>query len=152
MNKGRVAELLDNYVSGIDERFSVSQSSTGLDIYIEGDCFASFQEFKISEFCIWGSAYQDALVAQTGIIQKFYMKACELLEKLNEKEYTIQVIVGNDTSYLNQFIGKGYMFSDTISSHDLFKTHFTKSEIEELKQRDDIAIDWDKAIIKEVEE
>lgn len=151
MNKERVAELLDNYVSGIDERFSVSQSSTGLDIYIEGDCFASFQEFKISEFCIWGSADQDALVAQTGIIQKFYMKACELLEKLNEKKYTIQIVRNNTDSFLNLNQNENSIVFYGKWNSSAWKNEFTQKEIEKFKQRQDIAIDWDKAIIKEVE-
>lgn len=152
MNKKRVAELLDNYVSGIDERFSVRRSSTGLDIYIEDDCFASFQEFKISEFCIWGSADQDALVAKTGIIQKFYMKACELLEKLNEKKYTIQIVRNNTNSFLNLNQNENSIVFYGKWNSSAWKNEFTQKEIEKFKQRQDVAIDWDKAIIKEVEE
>lgn len=40
-------------------------------------------------------------------------------------------------------------FCDDIEN-DYIKTRFTQSEIDELKQRDDLAIDWNKAIIKEV--
>ncbi len=39
-------------------------------------------------------------------------------------------------------------FCDDIET-DHVKTRFTQSEIDELKQRPDLAIDWNKAIIKE---
>ncbi|MEY8295019.1 hypothetical protein [Limosilactobacillus caviae] len=43
------------------------------------------------------------------------------------------------------------MFCSDIET-DHVKTRFTQAEIDELKQRDDLAIDWYKAIIKEVKD
>ena len=68
------------------------------------------------------------------------------------QKYTIQTIAGNFLSYLNyNSIGNRFIFNNNIDSKD-FQTAFTKDEINELKKRDDIAIDWNKAIIKEVEQ
>lgn len=68
------------------------------------------------------------------------------------QKYTIQTIAGNFLSYLNyNSIGNRFIFNNNIDSND-FQTSFTKDEINELKKRDDIAIDWNKAIIKEVEQ
>lgn len=68
------------------------------------------------------------------------------------QKYTIQTIAGNSQSYLNyNSIGNRFIFNNNIDSND-FQTSFTKDEINELKKRDNIAIDWNKAIIKEVEQ
>ena len=68
-----------------------------------------------------------------------------------EKTYTIQVLPTNH-GYLNieqNNGGIGVTSPDQILD---FKTHFTKQEIEQLKQRDDLAINWDKAMIEPVED
>lgn len=152
MNKERVAELLDNYVQGINGKFKVEESSEDLDLLVKDDLFASFVNFKITRFCILGQTDQDALIAKTGIIQKFYIKACELLEKLDEKKYTIQIF-DNNNSFLYKLSDDkvGDLSIGWLADCDN-NLYFTKSEIKELKQCQDVAIDWDKAIIKEVEE
>lgn len=73
-------------------------------------------------------------------------------ERFPEKKYTIQVIANCASAYLNCNKEDNHMtFCDDIET-DYIKTRFTQSEIDELKQRDDFAIDWDKAIIKEVKD
>lgn len=65
------------------------------------------------------------------------------------QKYTIQTIAGNSQSYLNYFLlGKRFIFGDAFDTAD-YQVSFTKDEINELKKRDDIAIDWNKAIIKD---
>lgn len=73
-------------------------------------------------------------------------------ERFPEKKYTIQVTANSDDAYLNYHERSNHInFCDDIET-DHVKTRFTQSEIDELKQRPDLAIDWDKAIIKEVKD
>lgn len=44
-----------------------------------------------------------------------------------------------------------FILDGDANSIPYHKTQFTQTEIDEFKQRDDIAIDWDKAIIEPVE-
>ena len=70
-------------------------------------------------------------------------------ERFPEKKYTIQVTANSDDAYLNYHERSNHInFCDDIET-DHVKTRFTQTEIDELKQRPDLAIDWDKAIIKE---
>ncbi|MCC4412413.1 hypothetical protein LMB83_10890 [Limosilactobacillus reuteri] len=72
--------------------------------------------------------------------------------RFSKKKYTIQVIANYDSAYLNCHKRDNRMtFCDDIET-DYVKTRFTQSEIDELKQRPDLAIDWNKAIIKEVKD
>ena len=152
MDKNKIVEQLNSYVQGIDKSFSVDQEGGHLFIFVEEDSFAYFKNFEISKFCIWGSKNQNDLIAQTGIIQKFYTKACELLERLNEKKYTIQIVKNDTQSFFNlNSNDNAIVFSGKFESSG-WKNEFTPKEIEELKKRQDVAVDWDKAFIKEVEE
>lgn len=151
MDKNKVVDLMNSYVKGINEKFTVEKSNGDMDISVEGDVFASFINFEIPRFCIIGSTYHDDLIAQTGIIQKIYTKACELLERLNEKKYTIQIF-DNDYSFLykRNDDNVGDLIADRLTNYK-GRSYFTESEIEELKRRQGVAVDWNKAIIKEVE-
>lgn len=73
-------------------------------------------------------------------------------ERFPEKKYTIQVIANCASAYLNCNKGDNHMMFCSGIETDHVKTRFTQSEIDELKQCDDLAIDWDKAIIKEVKD
>ena len=73
-------------------------------------------------------------------------------ERFPEKKYTIQVIANCTSAYLNCNKGDNHMMFCSDIETDHVKTRFTQSEIDELKQCDDLAIDWDKAIIKEVKD
>ena len=52
----------------------------------------------------------------------------------------------------NLEIIKGEVIISNLCEGSGYKTKFTQAEINELKQRDDLAIDWDKVIIKPVED
>lgn len=59
---------------------------------------------------------------------------------MNEKKYTIQVL-GSYDGFLNKACGGsgGYFFDDNHEENTT-QTHFTQSEIDELKQRDDLCV------------
>lgn len=66
------------------------------------------------------------------------------------QKYNIQVTANDHLGYLNYWLGgKRFVFGESINTESR-QASFTKDEIEELKKRNDIAIDWNKAIIKEV--
>lgn len=72
-----------------------------------------------------------------------------LEKRFSGKKYTINVLGGDDMAFLNIATDDGGACFTDYEECSHWQTHFTKREIEELKQRDDIAIDWDKAIIEE---
>lgn len=73
-------------------------------------------------------------------------------ERFPESKYTVQVLADYDESFLNVGKDDGFaFFKDEVEAGSV-QTQFTQAEIDELKQRDDLAIDWNKAIIKEVKD
>lgn len=73
------------------------------------------------------------------------------LKRHSEQKYTVKVIKGDKLGYLNIRMD-GIVFLDDNKNIIPNQTFFTQKEIDELKQRDDLAIDWNKAIISPVEE
>lgn len=73
------------------------------------------------------------------------------LKKHSEQKYTVQIL-SNYKGFLNCEREEKYYTTDTNEESLYFKTHFTQAEIDELKRRPDLAIDWNKAIISPVED
>lgn len=69
------------------------------------------------------------------------------LKKKKQPKYTIQV-VPDFRGFLNEDLKSGRFFIDSVIENDKCQTRFTLAEINKLKQRDDIAIDWNKAKIE----
>lgn len=68
---------------------------------------------------------------------------------ITDIKYTVQVIKGDEKSFLNQMVDDKTFCMDNDYEDKSMRTRFTQAEIEEFKQRDDLAIDWDKAIISQ---
>lgn len=71
-------------------------------------------------------------------------------KKSAKQKYTIKV-APTSLGYFGIDYDEGDATIDS-SKNEFYQTYFTKSEIEQLKQRDDLAIDWDKTKIEPVEE
>lgn len=84
---------------------------------------------------------------------KLYMIMAELAmtpiyQRVEDKKYYIHVLEGNK-GYLN--IDDGKVRFDNKNEEHGFKTKFIDKEIDELKQRVDIPLDWNKVKLEEVE-
>ena len=72
-------------------------------------------------------------------------------KKQSEQKYTVKVGTGNYGYLVVNFDDFDISILELVD-HQKWQSKFTKQEIEKLKHRDDLAIDWDKAIIEPVEE
>lgn len=93
-----------------------------------------------------------------------YVTYDELLEitgqrqrQVSDKKYAIKVFRGDyPVCFLDKYLAfnreTGAPVITTNDDDSGWQAHFTEKEIEELKKRDDIAIDWDKVELEEVSE
>ena len=86
---------------------------------------------------------------------KIYMILAELAitpvdERVEEKKHYIKIFDG-EFGYLNIDISTGMMKADNVREFYDIKTKFTDKEIEQLKQRDDIPLDWNKVTFEEAD-
>lgn len=149
MNRVNIVKELDKWAKkefGLP--YSV-QDDGDLTLCEDGYCVAWFRNFGTIRFRFASNEDKYSIqLIKKGIIEKFYDKVIELMSKY-EPKYTVQVLpseygflykLKNDLSDLTTSdIGRDCTFSHQWG-------YFTKSEIE----GDDLAVDWDKAIIKEV--
>lgn len=155
MNKKEIVKELNNYVKDIDSSFSVELwFKTDIVLVFHDLNIAIFNESDPNNFTI-GEINEDLAptIAKAGIINKFYKKAYKVLNKYIDK-YTVRITNGTE-SYLhaNSMVDyKDVCFDNLINYSSVWVNKFTKKEIESFKKRDDLAIDWDKAIIEKVEE
>lgn len=155
MDKKEIIKELNNYVKDIDSDFSVELwFKTDIVLVFHNLDIAIFNESDPNNFTI-GEINEDLAptIAKTGIINKFYKKAYKVLNKYIDK-YTVRITNGTE-SYLhaNSLVDyKDVCFDNLINYSSAWVNKFTKEEIESFKKRDDLAIDWDKAIIEKVEE
>ena len=75
------------------------------------------------------------------------------LKKHGEQKYTVQILINDSHGFLNvNKTDDNDCLLSTSSWDPIYQTQFTQVEIDVLKQRPDLAIDWNKAIIKPVED
>lgn len=67
-----------------------------------------------------------------------------------QKKYYVKVF-NNELGYLNINILTGKVTADEKSETDSIKTKLTSKTIEQLKQREDVALDWNKVKFEEAE-
>lgn len=72
-------------------------------------------------------------------------------QRFEKRQYTINVLGGDEESYLVRDTRGHLVFGPLNLSGDYdYQTKFSTDEIEKLKSLDDLAVDWNKAIITEV--
>ncbi len=86
---------------------------------------------------------------------KLYMILAELAmtpldERVEEKKYYVKVY-DSGMGYLNINNFTGNMSVDDVSEVNGYKTKFTNKDIDELKKRGDIPLDWNKVTLEEAE-
>lgn len=69
-------------------------------------------------------------------------------ERVEENKYYVKVY-DSGIGYLNINNFTGKMSVNNVSEDNSYKTKFTNKDIEELKQRDDIPLDWNKVTLEE---
>lgn len=164
MNKEEIIKELDELVKELDKDFKVVKEPYNCGELVLSCCgnwicwFCNFDKynFHINISGRHNPQEDQETIAKTGVINKFYTRAVELLTEY-EPKYTVQVFPQN-RGYLNVIHDfepskdVAYDIGWPEDRSSLTRTEFTQSEIEGLKKRDDLAIDWGKAIIKEVDD
>lgn len=158
MNRKEVIKEMNDFVHSLNKEFSVVKTrfnDEDLVLDFDGHWLCWFDDFNENKFHISVKPQECEnwwynIIAETGIIHKFYTKGVKLLSKINEKKYTVQVIKNSEGSFLafEREYGK-YTFWTNFNNPN-YQVQFTQKEIKKLKKCDDLAIDWSKAIIKEV--
>lgn len=156
MDKGRIMNQLQQKMSKHYCDAEVLEYMGCLALKVGDKIIAHFRDWDADWYFMECGPDLTEWALSNSILLEFYEAGRKLLEK-PIKKYTVQVLP-NEKGYLH-VDHKGEV-SDEVSysigwpedSYYLTQTEFTKSEIEELKTRDGVAIDWNKVEIEEVDD
>lgn len=120
-------------------------------VYYKYDEVAYVRTDKRYSISVWFEEYFPKL----SFSNKLYMILSELAmtpldEREETKKYYVKIFDGS-FGYLNIDISTGQMAADCASETECIKTKFTSKAIEQLKQRDDVPLDWNKVKLEEAE-
>ena len=154
MDKEKIVNQLQQKMQETYSHTEVLERYGALALKVEGEVIAWFSDWDPDNYIIHPGPKAE-WVLSTDILLEFYKEGKKLLKKLI-KRYTVQIFP-NERGYLHvdhtgttsDEVSYSIGWPETIGY--LTQTEFTKSEIEELKKRDDIAIDWDKVELEEVD-
>lgn len=155
MDKGKIMNELQQEMGKAYCGVEILERNGALALKVDGEAVAWFDNWNPDEYIISCGPKLIEKVLRTDILLEFYKEGRKAL-KNTFKKYTIKVFTG---SYPTHFVDRYLVFNretriPLISSDDSdskWQAHFTKEEIEALKNQDNIAIDWDKVELEEAE-
>lgn len=138
----------EKQIKALSSKYRVNEFSGSFDISYSESEIAYVSYSKRYSYCIWNKRYFSKLPFSN----KLYMILSELAmtpldERVEEKKYQVKAF-GN---YLNIRAIDNYPSINTSYDNSAIHTKFTLKEIEQLKQRNDIPLDWNKVKLEEVD-
>ena len=152
MDKGKIMNQLQQKMSKHYCDVEVLEHLGCLALKVGDEIIAHFRDWDADYYYMECGPDLTEWALSTGILLEFYKEGRKLLEK-PIKKYTIRVLKNEaapDDGYLNVDYQKNAVTIANKNEFNGWRTSFTKIEIEELKKRDNLAIDWDKVELEEV--
>lgn len=154
MDKGKIMNQLQQKMSKHYRDVEVLEYLGCLALKAGDKIIAHFRDWDADHYYMECGPELTEWALSNSILLEFYEAGRKLLKK-PIKKYTIRVLkneVAPDDGYLNVDYQKNAVTIANKNEFNGWRTSFTKNEIEELKKCDDIAIDWDKVELEEVDE
>ena len=158
MDKGKIMNQLQQKMSEHYCEIEVLEHLGCLALKVGNEIIAYFRDWDADCYYMECGPDLTEWALSNSILLEFYKEGRKLLEKPIEKyavkKYAVKVLKDDIATLDSRYLSVNYQrnlvaFSDEYEIEG-WHTLFTKSEIEELKKRNDIAIDWNKAEIEEM--
>lgn len=154
MDKGKIMNELQQKMRKTYLHVEVLEYCGALALKAEGKVISWFRDWDPDHYFMECGPELTEQALSNSILLEFYRAGRKLLKK-PIKKYRIKLWKGEteetDNGYLNIcYRTNGVAISDKYEIGD-WRTSFTEKEIEELKNRDGLAIDWNKVELEEVE-
>lgn len=138
-------------IVSLSRKYSINVDMDNFNVKYKGEDIAYVPAYQQYFVKVWIEKYFSKLPFSN----KLYMILSELAmtplnERVEAKKYYVKVF-NNEFGYLNLNIFSDKVIADNKSETDSIKTKFTLKEIEQLKQREDVALDWKKVTLVEVD-
>lgn len=156
MDKEKIMNQLQQKMSKKYSDFEIVEYLGCLALKAKGKILAHFRDWEADYYFIDCGQEVAEWALSNDIMLEFYRAGRKLLKK-PIKKYAIKVFLGDyPVCFLDKYLAfnreTGAPVITTNDDDSGWQTHFTEKEIEELKKRDDISIDWDKVELEEVDD
>lgn len=150
MGKQEIANQLQQEFQGEKYHIEVAVVLDSIVLKVEKETVCWFEDCKTNKFNVRcsPSEYLEWML-ENDLLLDFYRLGKKLLEE-NAKRYTVKVL--KHSPFEARYLGFNYHFDAPYFSNEYKKQEFTEEQIEELKKRDDVAIDWNKVELEEVDD
>ena len=154
MDKGKIMSQLQQKMSKHYRDVEVLEYLGCLALKAGDKIIAYFRDWDSDRYYMECGPDLTEWALSNSILLEFYEAGRKLLEK-PIKKYAVKVLKDDIATLDSQYLSVNYQanrvaFSDEYEMEG-WRTSFTKNEIEKLKKRDDIAIDWDKVELEEMD-
>ena len=155
MDKGKIMNQLQQKMSKHYRDVEVLEFLGCLALKVGDKIIAHFRDWDADHYYMECGPELTEWALSNSILLEFYEAGRKLLKK-PIKKYAVKVLKDDIATLDSQYLSVNYQanrvaFSDEYEVDD-WRTSFTEKEIENLKKRDDIAIDWDKVELEEVDD
>lgn len=155
MDKEKIMNQLQQKMSKLYLDVEVVEYLGCLALKAGDEIIAHFRDWDADHYYMeCGSNYTEWALSN-GILLEFYKEGRKLLKK-PIKKYRIKVLKGRSAERRSSYLNVNYQLNlvsfENGEDFEEWRASFTENEIEELKKRDDIAIDWDKVEIEEIDD
>lgn len=154
VDKGKIMGHLQRKMNEKYINAEVLECCGALALKVEGKVVARFNDWDPDNYIMGCDSELIEKVLSTDILLDFYRYGRKLLKK-PIKKYTIKVLKGKSAERCGSYLNVNYRANIVKFASDNefgeWRASFTEREIEELKKSDDIAIDWDKVELEEVD-
>lgn len=135
-------------IEALSSKYTITMGDYDFNVKYKGDIDVAYVE-DYERYAL--TVYEEEVFERLPFSDKLYTILSELAmtapeDRKDIKKYFIHVLK-EDTGYLNVIGGK-IELDDNYESTG-FKTKFTSDEINQLKQRDDVPLDWNKVTLEE---
>ena len=155
MDKGKIMNELQQKMSKHYRDVEVLEYLGCLALKAGDKIIAHFRDWDADHYYMECGPDLTEWALSNSILLEFYEAGRKLLKK-PIKKYRIKVLKGKSAERCSSYLNVNYRANIVTFASDIefeeWRASFTKNEIKELKKRDDIAIDWDKVELEEVDD
>lgn len=155
MDKEKIMNQLQQKMSKKYSDFEIVEYLGCLALKARGEILAHFRDWDADHYYMECGPELTEWALSNSILLEFYEEGRKLLKK-PIKKYKIKVLKGKSAEMRSSYLNVNYRLNlvsfENGEDFEKWRASFTKNEIEELKKRDDIAIDWDKVELEEVDD
>ena len=135
----------EKQIKALSDKYDISMYDGDFNVLYNGKtdaiCVSHYYEYELH-------VQNNRAFSKLPFSRKIYMVLAELAitpldERVEEKKYYVKVF-DNEFGYLNIDNSTGEMNISSMFAGCGYNTKFTNKEIEQLKQREDIPLDWNK--------